>query len=240
MISKFRHFDKDVWTNYYIRYDIGWCALIYTCMAGSCRVPPACQDDEDDPDGNSKMDDVDSSDFMDQGLQSLTCTGDLGLMVTFLSEVPDWTNWIEDNLPPVLKALDDLLVPIQDLPPDGINIHEAIQVSSVNRLPLSYRLQYHTRYWLQYRIRFSTRYCTRYITWYLMQCFCQQGLLPAMDRDMTEVLTGSEYLAKTCAERHSRTATAINDIMKNILHTWINNSMQTRLTLTCSSAWMLL
>jgi hypothetical protein len=34
---------------------------------------------------------------------------------------------------------------------------------------------------------------------------------------MADVITGSEYLVKRFAEQHSLTATAINDLIKNVL-----------------------
>jgi hypothetical protein len=50
-----------------------------------------------------------------------------------------------------------------------------------------------------------------------MHCFGQQGFMPALDSDMAEVITGSEFIAKAYADRHSLTATAINDLIKNVL-----------------------
>ncbi len=40
-----------------------------------------------------------------------------------------------------------------------------------------------------------TIYCTRY----LMHCSGQQGLMPALDSDMAEVITGSEFIVKAYA-----------------------------------------
>jgi len=50
-----------------------------------------------------------------------------------------------------------------------------------------------------------------------MHCFGQQGLMPALDSDMAEVITGSEFIVKANAERYFVTATAINDLIKNVL-----------------------
>ena len=50
-----------------------------------------------------------------------------------------------------------------------------------------------------------------------MHCFGQQGLMPALDRDIAEVITGSEFIVKAYAERNSLTATAINDLTNVIL-----------------------
>ena len=50
-----------------------------------------------------------------------------------------------------------------------------------------------------------------------MHCFGQQGLMPALDSDMAEVITGSEFIVKAYAERNFLTATAINDLIKNVL-----------------------
>jgi hypothetical protein len=50
-----------------------------------------------------------------------------------------------------------------------------------------------------------------------MHCFGQQGLVPVLDSDMAEVITGSEFMVKAYADRHSLTATAINDLIKNVL-----------------------
>jgi hypothetical protein len=41
--------------------------------------------------------------------------------------------------------------------------------------------------------------------------------MPTLDRDMAEVITGSEFIVKAYADRHSLTATAINDLIKNVL-----------------------
>jgi hypothetical protein len=101
--------------------------------------PDAHQDTNNNSDDCRETDDVERRDFVDQDPPSPTCheTGDLGPMQKslFLCDVPDWINGIEDDL---LKALDDLPVPAQGPTPDGINIHDAIQVSSVNKAaPLS-------------------------------------------------------------------------------------------------------
>ncbi len=50
-----------------------------------------------------------------------------------------------------------------------------------------------------------------------MHCFGQQGLMPALDSDMAEVITGTEFIVRAYADRHSLTATAIYDLIKNIL-----------------------
>ena len=50
-----------------------------------------------------------------------------------------------------------------------------------------------------------------------MHCFGQQGLMPALDSDMAEVITGSEFIVKANTERNFLTATAINDLIKNVL-----------------------
>ena len=50
-----------------------------------------------------------------------------------------------------------------------------------------------------------------------MHCFGQQGLMPALDSDMAEVITGSKFIVKANAERNFLTATAINDLIKNVL-----------------------
>jgi hypothetical protein len=41
--------------------------------------------------------------------------------------------------------------------------------------------------------------------------------MPALDSDMAEVITGSEFIVKAYAERNFLTATAINDLIKNVL-----------------------
>ncbi len=50
-----------------------------------------------------------------------------------------------------------------------------------------------------------------------MHCFGQQGLVPALDSDMAEVITGTEFMVKAYADYHSLTATAVNDLIKNVL-----------------------
>jgi hypothetical protein len=47
--------------------------------------------------------------------------------------------------------------------------------------------------------------------------FEQGGLLPALDRDAADVITGSEHILKAYADKHSLTATAIVDLIKNVL-----------------------
>jgi hypothetical protein len=41
--------------------------------------------------------------------------------------------------------------------------------------------------------------------------------LPALDRDAADVITGSEHILKAYGEKHSLTATAIVDLIKNVL-----------------------
>ncbi len=65
--------------------------------------------------------------------------------------------------------------------------------------------------------------------------FEQGGLLPALDRDAADAITGSNHILKAFADKHSLTAAAIVDLIKTDLK--ILNSIQTRLTLTCYSAF---
>ena len=67
-----------------------------------------------------------------------------------------------------------------------------------------------------------------------MHCFGQQGLMPALDSDMAEVITGSEFIVKANAERDFLTATAINDLIKNVLKNPQFNLKE--FTLICCSA----
>jgi hypothetical protein len=41
--------------------------------------------------------------------------------------------------------------------------------------------------------------------------------MPELDRDMLDVITGSELIVNQIGERHSLTETAINDLIKNVL-----------------------
>jgi hypothetical protein len=54
-----------------------------------------------------------------------------------------------------------------------------------------------------------------------MHCFGQQGLVPALDSDKAEVITGSEFIVKAYSDCHSLTVTAINDLITNVLKTAI-------------------
>jgi hypothetical protein len=45
----------------------------------------------------------------------------------------------------------------------------------------------------------------------------QGGLLPPLDRDAADVLRGSEHIVKAYAEKHSLTATAIKDLISDVL-----------------------
>ena len=96
------------------------------------------------------------------------------------------------------------------------------------------------RYRILYRC-YSIRYRIRYRVRCLIFQFEQGGLLPALDRDAADVITGSEHILKAYAEKHSLTATAIVDLIKNVLKNpeFNANSMQTALTLTCCSAFRL-
>ena len=94
--------------------------------------PPASPDADNNSDNSRTMDEDDRRDYADQDPPSPSCHGDghhaaSGPMAKFLSAFPDWMSCIEDAL---LKAIDDLPVPAQVPPPDGIGIHEAIQVSA--------------------------------------------------------------------------------------------------------------
>jgi hypothetical protein len=59
---------------------------------------------------------------------------------------------------------------------------------------------------MQYRIR----YCVRCLIFQ----YEQGGLLPALDRDAADVITGSEHILKAHADEHSLTATEIVDLIK--------------------------
>jgi hypothetical protein len=77
-----------------------------------------------------------------------------------------------------------------------------------------YRYRTHYRcYYIRYRIQYRIRY--RVLC--LIFQFEQGGLLPALDRDAADVNTGSEHIVKAYADKHSLTATAIVDLIKNVL-----------------------
>jgi hypothetical protein len=81
-------------------------------------------------DDESPIDEDERLDYADQEpFPFPTSTGELGPMAQFLLEMPDIMEGIEESLQ---RALDSLPVPTPSPPPDGINIHKAIQVGSVN------------------------------------------------------------------------------------------------------------
>ncbi len=41
--------------------------------------------------------------------------------------------------------------------------------------------------------------------------------MPALDRDAADVITGSEHILKAYADKHSLTAAAIGDLIKNVM-----------------------
>ena len=79
---------------------------------------------------NHPVDQDELLDYADQGpLQSPTATAVPGPLAQFLSNMPDFMEGIEESLQ---RALNYLPVPTPGPSPDGISIHEAIQVSNVN------------------------------------------------------------------------------------------------------------
>ena len=52
---------------------------------------------------------------------------------------------------------------------------------------------------------------------YVVYVFNQEGLVPPLDIDAADVLTGSEHILKAVAGKHNLTAAAINDIIKDAL-----------------------
>ncbi len=97
---------------------------------------PAQDAPVNDLDDDSPMDEDERLDYQYQSipLHLPTSTGVLGPMAHFLSDISDFLEGIEENLS---RALDALSIPTPGPPPDGISIHEAIQVSSVkNTCPL--------------------------------------------------------------------------------------------------------
>ncbi len=54
-----------------------------------------------------------------------------------------------------------------------------------------------------YSIRYRIQYRVRYRIWCLIFQFEQGGLLPALDRDAADVITGSEHILKAYADEHS-------------------------------------
>ena len=92
--------------------------------------PHASQAFDNDLDADRPMDQDELLDCADQGpLQSPTATALPGPLALFLSNMPDFMEVIEESLQ---RALNSLPVPTPDPSPDGISIHEAIRVSSVN------------------------------------------------------------------------------------------------------------
>ena len=101
-------------------------------MTGPVPVlrPHASQAVDNDSDADRPMDQDELLDFADQGpLPSPTSTAAPGPLAQFLSNMPDFMEGIEESLQ---RALDSLPVPTPGPSPDGISIHEAIRVSSVN------------------------------------------------------------------------------------------------------------
>ena len=54
----------------------------------------------------------------------------------------------------------------------------------------------------------------------------QAGLVPALDRDSADVIKGSENIIKAFAAKHSLTATAMVDLIKNVLQNPAFNSYE--------------
>ena len=95
-------------------------------MTGPVPVlrPHASQAFDNDLDADRPMDQDELLDFADQGpLPSPTSTAVPGPLAQFLLNMPDFMEGIEES---------SLPVPRPGPSPDGISIHEAIQVSSVN------------------------------------------------------------------------------------------------------------
>jgi hypothetical protein len=92
---------------------------------------PARDAPDNELDDDCSMDEDERLDYADQQpLHLPTPTGVLGPMAQFLSDMPDFLEGIEESLQ---RALDALPIPTPGPPPDGINMLEAFQVSSVNR-----------------------------------------------------------------------------------------------------------
>ena len=101
-------------------------------MTGPVPVlrPHASQAFDNDLDADRPMDQDELLECADQGLlQSPTATAVQGPLALFLSNMPDFMEGIEESLQ---RALHSLPVPTPGPSPDGISIHEVIQVSSVN------------------------------------------------------------------------------------------------------------
>jgi hypothetical protein len=95
-----------------------------------------------------------------------------------------------------------------------------------HRTPPNHKPPYLSVYDIVYRYRilhrcYSIRYRIQYRVQYRVRCFIfqfeQGGLLPVLDRDAVDVITGSEHVLKSYADKHSLTATAIVDLTKNVL-----------------------
>ena len=85
---------------------------------------------DNDLDADRPMDQDELLDYADQGpLQSPTATAVPGPLAQFLSNMPDFMDGIKESLQ---MALNSIPFPTPGPSPDGISIHEAIRVSSVN------------------------------------------------------------------------------------------------------------
>ena len=101
-------------------------------MTGPVPVlrPHASQAFDNDLDADRPMDQDELLDCADQGpLPSPTATAVPGPLAQFLSNMPDFMEGLKESLQRALKSLP---VPTPGPSPDGISIHEAIRVSSVN------------------------------------------------------------------------------------------------------------
>ncbi len=86
---------------------------------------PARDAPDNDLDGDRPMDEEYLNYADQEPLHLPTPTGVLGPMAQFLLDIPDFEQSMQ-------RALDALPIPTQGPLPDGISIHEAIQVSRVN------------------------------------------------------------------------------------------------------------
>ena len=157
------------------------------------------------------MDADERRDFEDQDPHiPPTPTSDLGPYARFLQNLPDYNYMTQEKFD---KAFEVLPLPTPGPPPPGISYHAAIEASYIH---LYTDIIPDVTYNIVPDINIPISYPISYLISYPI--FVQAGSVPPLDKEAAAgIITTSEAILKQYASNHSLTASAINDLIKDVL-----------------------
>ena len=138
---------------------------------------------------------------------------DLGPYARFLQNMPDYNDMTQEEFD---KAFEALPLPAPGPPPPGISYHAAIEASYIHwYIDIISDVAYDIVPYISYSDIISDILSD--IIPDNVYDILQAGLVPPLDKEAACIITCSEAIVKEFASKHSLTASAINDLIKDVL-----------------------